>query len=457
VPTASEVLGAFAAARRFRDLPADVRDKVRLHLLDVLGVALASASLPFARTAFDAAQRSGGAGDGTVIGFATPLPASWAAFVNGTLAHGIDYDDTHLGSVVHVSCTVAPAALAVAEEVGAGGEALLSALALGMETAIRVGLAAPAAFHDRGFHPTGICGTFGAAVSTATLRGLSAAQIVDALGLCGSMAAGSMEFLADGSWSKRMHAGWAAHGGLLAAALAQAGFRGPKAVFDGRFGLYASHLGTDGWNLAPLTQGLGERWELLGTALKPYPCCHFNHAFIDCIAALRRLHDLRPDAIERIECDVAPTAIPVVCEPVASKRAPQNDYDAKFSLPYAVASALVRGHVDVDDFTPAAIGDAAVLDVAARVQHRADPDTAFPRVFPGRVRVLLRNGRVVTHDEPVNRGSSERPLAPAEVHDKFMRNATRVLPAARAEALRAAVDNLERAGDVRELSRLLVP
>jgi 2-methylcitrate dehydratase PrpD len=456
VPTASEVLGAFAAALRYRDLPADVCDKVRLHLLDVLGVALASSSLPFARSAFDAAAASGNGGDGTVVGFSTPLPASWAAFVNGTLAHGIDYDDTHLGSVVHVSCSVVPAALAAAEEVGADGEALLAAVALGMETAVRVGLAAPAAFHDRGFHPTGICGTFGAAVSAAALRRLSAAQLVDALGLCGSMAAGSMEFLSDGSWSKRMHAGWAAHGGLLAARLAHAGCRGPRAVFDGRVGLYASHLGPHGWQLAPLTQQLGERWELLDIALKPYPCCHFNHAFIDCIAALRRVHGLTADAVERIECDIAPAAIPIVCEPVASKRTPQNDYDAKFSLPYAVASALVRGHVDVDDFTPQAITDADVLAVAARVEHRADPDTAFPRVFPGRVRVMLRNGRVLTHDEPVNRGSSERPLAPTDVHDKFMRNATRVLPAARAEAVIATVSDIERR-PVRELTRLLAP
>lgn len=456
MPTASAVLAAFAEQLRYEDIPEAVLAKAKLHLLDVLGVALASASLPFAQVALDGVREDAGRGACTVFGFGDRLPPAWAALMNGTLAHGIDYDDTHFGSVVHVSCSVAPTAIACAEAAGVDGRRFLPALILGMESAVRVGLVAPAAFHDRGFHPTGVCGTFACALVAGKIRGLSPPQLADALGLCGSMAAGTMEFLTDGSWSKRLHPGWAAHGGLLAAQLAQRGFRGPRGVFDGRFGLYRTHLGEGDWDLDALTRQLGGRWELLDIGLKPYPCCHFNHAFIDCAAALQGDAAYAPDAIERIECFVAPPIIPVVCEPAAAKRAPQADYEAKFSLPYAVACQLLRGHVDVDDFTDEAIRDPAVLRLARRVDCVPDPDTDFPRHFPGRVRLTLRDGRTVEHREAINRGGAERPLDAATVREKFHRNAARILPAAQADALVAAVDGIDSAASVRPLARLCV-
>ncbi|MFI5367327.1 MAG: MmgE/PrpD family protein [Candidatus Binatia bacterium] len=462
VPSASERLAAFAAELRFEMLPADVVAKLKLHLLDVLGVALAGASMEFGGAALGVGTHLGGSPTCTVIGFRERLPAVWAALVNGTLAHGLDYDDTHTESVVHVSASVVPAALAACEETGATGtgatgETLLAALAAGMEANIRIGLVARGGFHDRGFHPTGICGTFASALVAGTVAGLSPAQLADALGLAGSQAAGSLEFLTDGTSAKRLHAGWAAHSGVVAARLAAAGFSGPRGTLDGRFGLYRSHLGDSGWDLAALTDGLGARWELLNIGLKPYPCCHFNHAFIDCAAALRATSMLVPDAIEEIECFISAREVPVVCEPVATKRVPQNEYDAKFSLPYAVASMLVRGHVDVDDFTDAAIHHPQVLALAQRVVYRNDPESDFPRRFPGRVRIRLRNGRSVEHHEPVNRGSAERPLSEDEVCDKFRRNALRVLPREQAEAALAAIASVEQAADLSSLTAALRP
>lgn len=453
--SASETLAAFAAEVRFDTLPADVVAKAKLHLLDLLGVALAGSSMDFGEKVWRAIGAMGGAPTCTAIGFPERMPDVWAALVNGTLAHGLDYDDTHAESVVHVSASVVPAALATCEGTGADGKAFLTALALGMEANVRIGLVARGGFHDHGFHPTGICGAYAAALVAGKVAGLTRVQLADALGLAGSQAAGSLEFLTDGTWSKRLHAGWAAHSGLIAARLAAAGFTGPRGTFDGRFGLYRSHLGDSGWDLAALTGALGVRWEMLHIGLKPYPCCHLNHAFIDCVAGLQTKHALLPDAIEQVECFIAAREVPIVCEPASTKRTPQNDYDAKFSLPYTVASMLLRGHVDIDDFTDAAIRDPAVLALAQRVVYREDPDSAYPRCFPGWLRIRLRDSRVLEHREPINRGSAERPLTEEEVRDKFRRNATRVIPLQQAEAAIAAVASLEHQADLSALALAL--
>ena len=449
----SEALAAFATGLRRADLPDAVIAAAQRHLLDVVGVALASSVEPFAGMALRAASALGGAGEGSVIGFAERLPPAWSALVNGALAHGLDYDDTHEEGVVHVSCTVAPAALAAAELHGAPGANFLTALVLGMETAVRLGCAAPGRFHDRGFHPTGVCGTFAATVVAATLSGLPTARLVDALGLSGSMAGGLMEFLTDGTWSKRVHAGWSAHSGLVAAQLAGEGFLGPRAVLEGRFGFYRSHLGAETVvDLDAVTRDLGRRWRMFEIALKPYAACHMTHAFIDCAAALRGARGVAPEAIAAVECFIHPREMPIVCEPRASKLVPQTDYDAKFSLPYTVACMLVRGHVDLDDFTTAAIADPAVLELARRVECLPDPQADYPRTFPGRLRMRLRDGRVLEHDEPINRGSAERPLTEADVLAKFRRNAVRALPAARVDALAAALDDLDAAPNVHALA-----
>ncbi len=452
--SASETIAAFAAELHFDALPAAVVAKVKVHVLDLLGVALAASSMDFASAVATVAQGMGGPPESTAIGMRDRLPAPWAALVNGSLAHGLDYDDTHAESVVHVSAAAVPAALAACEAASGDGRSFLTALALGMETSIRLGLVAPGAFHDRGFHPTGVCGAFGAAVIAGKIAGLGSAPLADALGIAGSQAAGLMEFLTDGTSVKRVHAGWAAHSGLVAARLAAAGVTGPRSVLDGRFGLYRSHLGDGAWNLAVLTSDLGTRWHLLDISLKPYPCCHMNHAFIDCAAALQAQHAFAPDAIEQVECFIHPREVPVVCEPLATKHLPQNDYDAKFSLPYAVASQLVRGHVAVDDFTDAAIHDPGVLSLARRVLYREDSSNDYPRCFPGWMRVRLRDGRVLEHHEPINRGHAERPLSDDAVCDKFRRNAALAIPAHAAESLVEAVASIERAPD---LSRLAAP
>jgi 2-methylcitrate dehydratase PrpD len=454
--SASEVLADVVARLRPADVPDSVVATIDRHLLDTLGVALAASTLPFAPMALRAAAALGGAGDGSVIGFSDRLPPVWAALVNGTLAHGIDFDDTHAEGVIHVSCSVIPAALAAAEAGGATGAQFVTALALGMETAVRLGSAAPGRFHDRGFHPTGVCGAFAATVAAGAAAALDGTALRHALGLAGSMASGLLEFLTDGTWAKRLHAGWAAHAGLTAARLGAEGFTGPREVLDGRFGFYRSHLGDDGWDLASAFADLGARWRLTEIALKPYPACHMTHAFIDCAARLRA-EVADADAVAAIECFIHPREMPIVCEPRAAKLVPQTEYDAQFSLPYTVASMLVRGHVALDDFTAEAIRDPHVLALAARVTCVADPDADYPRTFPGRMRVRLRDEVVREYIEPVNRGSAERPLTAAEVVAKFRRNAARALPDAQCAALEAAVQGIAAAPSVRALAAACRP
>jgi len=455
MPSASERLSQFAADLTYDALPVAVVEKIKLHVLDLFGVALAATQSEFATATYDAVRGLGGTGTCTVVGFPDRLPAAWAALANGTLAHGLDYDDTHSESVVHVSTSVVPASLAACEEFGSSGKAFLVALAGSMEVNIRIGLVAPGGFHDRGFHPTGVCGAYACALAVGMVTGLTVAQLTDALGLAGSQAAGTMEFLTDGTWAKRLHPGWAAHAGVVAACLAAAGFTGPRGTFDGRFGFYRSHLGERGWDLAVLTDALGARWHLLDMSLKPYPCCHMNHAFIDCAAALRTAHNVRADDVELVECFIHPREVPVVCEPQATKQAPQSDYDAKFSLPYAVACMLVRGHVDADDFSGDAFRDPAVHAVAQRVVYREDASSDYPRHFPGWVRMRLRDGRVLEHREPINRGGPTRPLSADEVLRKFHANAHPVIGTEQAESVVRCVTSLESQRDLSALAAAL--
>ncbi len=458
-PSSSETLAAFAADLNFRNLPRPVVAALERHLLDTIGVALASSTMPFAQAAVDAVGRLSGSGAAMVLGHVVRLPPVWAALVNGTLAHGLDFDDTHTESVVHVSASVVPAALAMIDDRGCSGSDLsgtdlLTALAMGMESNIRIGLVARGRFHDRGFHPTGICGTFASALVASKLTGLDSNRMADALGLCASTAAGSLEFLSDGSWAKRIHGGWAAHAGITAAHFAAAGFSGPRGALDGRFGLYRSHLGERG-DLEVLSDDLGRHWHLLDTALKPYPCCHFNHAFLDAALALRVGHEIAAADIDRVTCWIAEREMPVVCEPRQTKIRPQTAYDAKFSLPYAVACMLVHGHAGIDDYEDTAIEDRQVLALAARVDCVADTSSDYPRRFSGRMRIALNDGRQLDHDEPINRGSAERPLSDDAVLDKFVANATRAVPHSVAAQIHDAVVSLESDRDLIRFRRAL--
>jgi 2-methylcitrate dehydratase PrpD len=421
----SEQLGAFAAALRWEDIPREVRERARHLILDAVGCALAARRFAFSTTALQGIEELAGAGDSVVIGQRLRLPLRDAVLANGILAHGLDYDDTHSEGIVHLTVSTFPTVLAVSQKENVTLREMLTAYILGIEAGARLGAVAKGAFHQVGFHPTGVIGAFACALAAGKLYGLDARQLAQAQGVALSVASGSLEFLEDGAWTKRLHPGWAGVGGIVAAALARRAFKAPRAAYEGRFGLYASYLGPRAaeCDLSRATARLGEVWETMNVALKPFPACHFAHAFAD---AAIGLHHQIPDLqqIDRITALVPAEIVQTVCEPAAAKRRPVSDYDAKFSLPYIIAASLVRGHFTLTELEEKALKDEKILSLAARVDYAIDPDSTFPRHYGGEVVVRTRDGRELRQREAVNRGAADCALSNAEIVEKFMSNGT---------------------------------
>ncbi len=441
----AETLADFAAELAHDDIPAEVRTRAAHHMLDAAGIAVASTRFDFAHKVLAGIQALGATGEAPVLGLPVRLAPRDAALMNGVLCHGLDYDDTHIAGVVHPTASVLPAVLSAAAMTGASGREMLTAYLIGVEAAARLGSCARSAFHQVGFHPTGIVGVFGCALAAGRLMGLNARQMIDAQGLALSMASGSMQFLEDGAWNKRFHPGWAAQAGITAAALAREGFQGASGAYEGRFGFFNIYGGkfTDWVELSDATAGLGEVWELMQTGIKPYPTCHLTHAAIDAALLLREGLDLA--AIESIEARVPHQGFGTVCEPEANKKRPRSDYDAKFSLHYLVACALVSGRLTLEELEPRFYTDPEILALTDRVSYADYPDSPFPKAYSGAVIVRLKDGTELSHFEPVNRGAADRPLANAEIVGKFRDNAALWAGPARVAAMQAAMLDLDEA------------
>ncbi len=451
----SEKVGAFVRGLRLEEIPSEAVDKAKLVVLDTLGIALVSSTMEFGRMALDVASALGGARESRLIGTRRKVAAANAVLANCTLAHGLDYDDTLEEAIVHTGCCGAVTALAVGESLGASGKRVLEAAVAGMEVMCKVGLVAPGKFHARGFHPTALCATFGAAAAAGKLYKIELSQWTDAFGICGSQSSGIIEYLADGSWTKRLHPGWSAHGGIIAVLLARRGFRGPASVFEGRHGFYrAFGAGEEGSNLDRLDE-LGKSWEIPRLAFKSYPCGSISHPYMDCALKLREKYSFRPEEIEEITCRVAEGTVHRLWEPIQEKQRPSSSYGAKFSLPYSIAVMLVRGKAGLDEFSDKAIRDAEVLAVAGKVRYQLDPTIDYPRHFSGHVRIRLKDGTIREESQPHPRGGLESPLPPEEIEEKFRANAGFALPERKVEKIVSAVRKLERLKSVRELAKLL--
>jgi 2-methylcitrate dehydratase PrpD len=458
--TIAERYARFAVGLAPDALPAAVRERAKLLILDAIGIAFASTSYDFAhrtlsglRALSDPAEGNQGA----VIGIAPGLPWRDAVLANGVLVHGLDFDDTHVEGVVHATASALPCVLGLAARLDLDGRAMLLAYVAALEVTCRLGIAAKGGFHKAGFHPTGVLGAFGCAVAAGRLLGLTEAQMAHAQGIALSLAAGSLEFLDDGAWTKRLHPGWAALAGISAATLARSGFAGARLGYEGRHGLYRAHLGAlyAHCDLALATADLGTRWESAAVAVKPLPACHLTHAAADAAMILAEAHDLRAAEIARVEVLVPAEVVPVVCEPAAQKMRPSSPYEAQFSLPYIVASALIRRRFTLEEIEPAALRDPDVLALAARISHAPDPQSPYPRYFSGEVHVHLGDGRVLRRREHMNRGCADRPLGGAEIEAKYRANAGRAIAAARAERIRGLVLRLDEGIGARELANAL--
>ena len=449
-------LAAGMVAIRDRPLPAAVVERASALLRDYLGVTLGGARAESSVTLRRGLGVLALSGSGTVLGTRERLPAPQAALANGAAAHALEMDDTHQGGSIHLGATIFSAALAAAELVEASGMQVLAAAVAGYEVAARLAMALdPAAHYRRGFHPTGTCGAFGAATAAGLVFCLDAAGIAAALGVAGSQASGSMEFLTDGAWTKRFHAGWSALAGLHAAALAQAGFRAPPTIFEGRFGVL--HAYSDGARTAPLT-GDGE-YELCRTSIKPHACCRYMQGPIDATLALRAGHDVDPAAVERIEVGMLAAGLPIVCEPAEAKAAPASQVELQFSLPFGVAVALADGVAGPDRFVLAKLEDSTVRRLMARVVAVRDPalDARYPRAWPSWVRIHLRHGSPLTARVDHPRGDAENFLTPAELDAKFSTLAGRALAPDGIARLRATIEAFAGTPSARPLLAATVP
>ncbi len=450
--TAARRLARFVAALTLDTIPEPVVGRAALLALDTLGNGLAAAGEDFGRAALDVAEGLGGAPESALLGRRARVAAANAVLANATLAHGLDFDDTREDAIVHTGCVAVTTALAAGEAAGASGRAMLEALIAGVEVMCRVGLAVPGALHARHFHPTAIAGGFGAVAAAGKLSRLTEAQLAHAFGLVGSQAAGIIEYLADGSWPKRLHPGWVSHAGVVATVLARGGFTGPATVLEGEHGLYAAFAGGhDARRLEALLDTLGQTWELEALTLKPYPCGSIAQPYMDCAARLRARDGISADAITAIRCRTSPGPVPRLWEPLAAKHTPPNGYAAKFSLPYLIAVILVKGRAGLAEFTDAAVRDRDVLRLASRVTYELDPTIDYPRQFVGDVEVTLADGRRLRERQDRPRGGPDAPLTRAEIEAKFRGNAGIALPAGRADAVIAAVSGLAAASSLKDL------
>ena len=376
------------------------------------GLCLTARNEPYVKAALAACDDDGPC---TAIGHARTLSAASAAFVNGTAAHGEDFDDTFEGGPVHAGAVIVPAVLAACERHGRDGAAALIGIAVGVEVMCRLSTVVPKAVHKAGFHPTAVFGAMGAAAGVGAALGLNRQQLVDALGNAGSMASGIIEYLAEGAWTKRLHPGWAAQSGIRAALLGKAGFIGPRTVFEGVHGLFHGFAHTTEGDYEALIGDFGTRWVTETIAFKPYPCGTMTHPYIDCARRLAA-RGIKPDDVAEIVCEAAEGTLHRLWEPLADKQHPPNGYAGKFSTPYCIAAGFVRGNVGLDAFTDAAVREPAVVALAEKIRYVVDPDNPYPQNFTGHVRATLRDGSVIEERQPHMRGGAHEPLTRARHH-----------------------------------------
>lgn len=372
------------------------------------------------------------------------MPVRDAALANGILIHGLDFDDTHLTSIVHPTAACLPCAFSLGESLHAHGRDLLAAYMAGMEAAIRIGAAVKGGFHHVGFHATGVVAHFSSAIVAAKLLGLPAEKIVAAQGVAASTASGVQVFLEEGAWTKRFHPGWAAVAGITGARLVEHGFVGPSRPYEGKFGLFQTHLQAHAplVDLDVIGRDLGEVWHLADTAVKPYPVCHFIHG---CADAAIELHGMvAPEDIAEVEAFLPKDTMLIVAEPAAAKERPTTDYEAKFSAQFVVATCLLKGRFGLPELQPEALADPAARALALSVRCSIDPNSAFPTYFSGGVRVTLKDGRQLFRHIRVNSGAGERALDLGGVTEKFMASASLAVPRAQAERIRDAVLELDK-------------
>lgn len=453
----SAVTAQWACDLTFKRMPERVVESVKLQLLDTIGVMLAARENDIVASVHSSVLAESGPADTYAIGFPDGLSASSAALLNGTSGLVMEFDNSHIKTGSHVTSSVVAATLPAACKLGLPGETLIEAMAAGTELACRLGLIAPGMLHRNGFHPTAIFGIFGATYAVAKCRGFDAQMTKNAVGISGSLSAGSMASWEDGTAAKSLHAGLAASSAVHSVSLAAHGLTGPGVLFDGRFGFFKAHVQDQGYefNFDAFHRNLGDIWELTDIAPKAYPCGHYIQPSIDAVLALANEHEFSANEVEEVTCSLADYTIPLVALPVAEKIRPVSPFQARFSLQHSVAEAVVLGKLDRHSYSPESLANPAINSLAARVKVQQDPMFSDRSRLSGKASVTLQGGRRLRHRVENMRGMPQNPMSADDLVAKFKSNITGVLNSEKGDEVIDAVFSLEKCEDVRPLIELL--
>ncbi len=422
--TTTKNLAKFIKIFDMSKIPASVIEHAKLCIADATGVALAASTFNFSDVILNTFIDIGDSGGERVFGKSNRLSLRDAIFVNASLVHGLDFDDTQTKSVMHCSSSIWPLAFNLGTKLGKSGPDILRAFILSSEIAARLGIGANGKLQSAGFHPTGIFGAFGCAVASSILLDLTADETANALGIVISLASGNMEFVNDGAWNKRIHPAWAAVAGLTSSFLSKNKFSGTKRPIEGTYGIFRTHLPNIDANFDAITRNIGEKWEFLETALKPFPACHFNHAFAECALALSKEHGFNTSEIKKVTAGVHSDQVNIVCEPLADKQRPENSYSAQFSIPFIVAATLMRSRFTLRELESTALKDPKILNLAQKVSYDIDATSLYPQNYSGKLNVLLKTGETLETFIAAPKGSKENPMTELEIKEKFITNAS---------------------------------
>ncbi|NKB20564.1 MAG: MmgE/PrpD family protein [Alphaproteobacteria bacterium] len=451
----SQEFCAWATALDANAIPTDVQTALNNALLDFTGLCVAARDLDYVQAMITACSAPG---DCTAIGQAEPVDIASAALINGTAAHGEDYDDTFEGTPVHTGAVIMPAVLAAAEKFNLAGQDTLRGIAVGTELMCRMALVAPTGVHRAGFHPTAVIGAIGAAAGVSAALGSTKQEMTDSIGIAGSFASGIIEYLAEGSWTKRLHAGWAAQSGIRAALLGREKFMGPRTVMEGEHGFFFGFSSTTIPNdFTKITDDLGQSWHAATIAFKPYACGTMTQPFIDCAIQLAQ-QGISPDDITDIICDVGEGTVHRLWEPLSEKRNPSTAYSAKFSVPYCVAVGIVDQAAGLAQFTEERVADQAIRELANRVSYEIDLKNEYPTNYSGHLRATLKDGSVREIEQPHMRGGAHEALPHNELIAKFKANiAFGGSSESTADRLQAFCESMTQADNLKELSSFRLP
>ena len=414
----AEEFSSWSKNLKVKDIPEKTQFTLRFLLKDICGIILSARNEDYVKSLVETYK---GSGSLISLGHSERFDLFSSAIIAGTAAHGEDFDDTFEGNPMHVGATMIPAMLSAAQKFNLDGDQILKGLAVGSELICRLALVAPTAMHKQSFHPTAVCGTFGVAAGLSSVLDLSEKQMVSALGIAGSFTSGIIEYLAEGSWTKRVHPGWSANSGMNATLIAKSGFYGPRTVFEGKHGFFEAFAFKEiERDYSHLTDELGKRWENQNLAFKPFACGTMAQPFVDCAIKIRKkIKNL--DEISSITAKVGEGTVHRLWEPLKEKRQPSTPYSAKFSVPYCVAVGFIRGDAGLNEFNEKSINDKEILSLASKVNYEIDPNNEYPKNYTGTLICKTSENEFNEH-QPCFRGGIREPLTKDDIDKKYNAN-----------------------------------